>query len=123
MHRLIRYYLNGNWRVNLYGDVNFAGAKWEYKRQALRSEILQSEGPLTEDVIIEVTNQFDLAEILITATTIYLTGFDSQRESRDFIFLRDAGAQQRAALRNYRAAAYVQLAGKEIGMLKIVRRR
>lgn len=49
-----RYYLNGNWRVDLYGEISFAGAKWMYKRQTLHSELLTTDGPIEEDIIIEV---------------------------------------------------------------------
>lgn len=48
-----RYYLNGNWRVDLYGEISFAGAKWMYKRQTLHSELLTTDGPIEEDIIVE----------------------------------------------------------------------
>ncbi|XP_039260459.2 A disintegrin and metalloproteinase with thrombospondin motifs 18-like isoform X1 [Styela clava] len=48
-----RYYLNGNWRVDLYGKMNFAGTSWKYEREGTKSETLYTDGPLTEDVLIE----------------------------------------------------------------------
>ncbi|XP_039260458.2 A disintegrin and metalloproteinase with thrombospondin motifs 18-like [Styela clava] len=48
-----RYYLNGNWRVDLFGELTFAGAKWQYRRQTLENEILSTNGPIDEDLIIE----------------------------------------------------------------------
>lgn len=51
---LFRYYLNGDWRVDLYGKVEFAGAKWQYDRQIFQPEILTTEGPIDEDIVIEV---------------------------------------------------------------------
>ena len=49
-----RYYLNGNWEVNLTGEKTFAGSIWFYDRKPYKSEVLSTLGPITEDLIIQV---------------------------------------------------------------------
>lgn len=49
-----KYYLNGNWHLNSNGAYSIAGAKFIYKRSYIEPEILQSDGPLLEDVVLEV---------------------------------------------------------------------
>lgn len=48
------YHLNGQWRVNLYGKVRFAGTTWVYERKSLKGEALYTVGPLKEEITIEV---------------------------------------------------------------------
>uniref|UniRef100_H2YC19 Peptidase M12B domain-containing protein n=1 Tax=Ciona savignyi TaxID=51511 RepID=H2YC19_CIOSA len=49
-----RYYLNGNWAVDLYGETTFAGAKWFYNRKSFQSESLSTPGPLGDDLMIQI---------------------------------------------------------------------
>nr|XP_018673460.1 A disintegrin and metalloproteinase with thrombospondin motifs 18 isoform X1 [Ciona intestinalis] len=49
-----RYYLNGNWEIDLYGETTFAGAKWFYNRKSFQSETLLTPGPLGEELLIQV---------------------------------------------------------------------
>ncbi|CAK8692752.1 unnamed protein product [Clavelina lepadiformis] len=49
-----RYYLNGNWRIDLYGKKTFAGSDWKYNRRVFKSESISTSGPLKEDLIVEV---------------------------------------------------------------------
>ncbi|XP_071173065.1 A disintegrin and metalloproteinase with thrombospondin motifs 16-like isoform X1 [Mytilus edulis] len=52
-----KYYLNGNWHLNSNGAYSIAGAKFIYKRSYIEPEILQSDGPLLEDVVLEILTQ------------------------------------------------------------------
>ncbi|CAC5398713.1 A disintegrin and metalloproteinase with thrombospondin motifs 18,A disintegrin and metalloproteinase with thrombospondin motifs 16 [Mytilus coruscus] len=52
-----KYFLNGNWHLNSNGAYSIAGAKFIYKRSYIEPEILQSDGPLLEDVVLEILTQ------------------------------------------------------------------
>ena len=48
------YKLNGNWELNKEGVYNIRGTKFVYQRAYNRPESLQADGPLREDLILEV---------------------------------------------------------------------
>ena len=69
-----RYFLNGNWRVDLYGDITFAGANWQYKRETLHSELLKTEGPTDEEIVVEVSFRISyFCVIAMRISTIFVT--------------------------------------------------
>lgn len=51
---VFRYFINGNWKVDFPGEMEFAGATWKYQRKVRNSEILSTDDPIDQDIIIEV---------------------------------------------------------------------
>ncbi|KAL4235465.1 A disintegrin and metalloproteinase with thrombospondin motifs 18 [Mactra antiquata] len=51
------YYLNGNWKLNKEGVYPIAGTKFIYRRPYNYPESLVAEGPLLEDLVLEVLIQ------------------------------------------------------------------
>ena len=49
-----KYQLNGNWRLNKEGRYNIKGTKFIYRRSYNRPESLQADGPLLEELVLEV---------------------------------------------------------------------
>ena len=49
-----KYYLNGGWRLDWDGVYTFAGARFVYKRLYDKPESLYSDGPLEDDLVLEV---------------------------------------------------------------------
>ena len=49
-----KYRLNGNWKLSAEGVYNIGGAKFVYRRPYNNPESLQAEGPLLEDLVLEV---------------------------------------------------------------------
>jgi hypothetical protein len=47
------YYL-GNWHLSSDGTYTIGGAKFLYKRSYIEPEVLRSDGPLLEDLVLEV---------------------------------------------------------------------
>ena len=47
--------MNGDWEVNLTGEKTFAGGVWYYDRKPYKSEVLTTSGPISEDIIVEVS--------------------------------------------------------------------
>lgn len=52
-----KYYLNGDWQLNSEGLFTIGGAKFIYRRSYNKPESLTSEGPLLEDLVLEVLLQ------------------------------------------------------------------
>ena len=50
------YYLNGDFVIDVAQHKVMAGALFEYKRLLDGSEYLTSQGPLTEELFVEVVN-------------------------------------------------------------------
>ena len=51
-----RYYLNGNWRIDLKAPKTIAGVRWNYYRHGFLAEKMISIEPLLEDIVVEVPN-------------------------------------------------------------------
>lgn len=49
------YYLNGGWRLDSEGVYPIAGTKFIYRRPYNRAEMISAEGPLLEDLVLEVS--------------------------------------------------------------------
>ena len=49
-----KYYLNGNWHLDREGIYRIAGAKFIYRRSYNRPESLTTDGPIAEDLVLEV---------------------------------------------------------------------
>jgi hypothetical protein len=49
-----KYFLNGNWHLSSDGTYTIGGAKFLYKRSYIEPEVLRSDGPLLEDLVLEV---------------------------------------------------------------------
>ena len=49
-----QYHINGDWQLNDEGMYKVAGARFVYRRSYNMPESLRSDGPLTEDVVLEV---------------------------------------------------------------------
>ena len=49
-----KYKLNGNWELNKEGVYNIRGTKFIYRRPYNQPESLRADGPLREDLILEV---------------------------------------------------------------------
>jgi len=64
-----KYFLNGNWAVNLHGDRKFAGSQWNYNRMPYHSESLSTDGPIDQDLIIEILVVTENPGILYSYTT------------------------------------------------------
>ena len=48
------YYINGDWKLDSEGVYPIAGTKFIYRRPYNRPEMLTAEGPLLEDLVLEV---------------------------------------------------------------------
>ena len=49
-----KYLLNGDWHLNKEGLYNIQGTRFVYRRTYNKPESLEAEGPLIEDLILEV---------------------------------------------------------------------
>ena len=49
-----KYFLNGDWHLTSEGTYTIGGATFIYKRSYREPESLSSEGPTTEDIVLEV---------------------------------------------------------------------
>lgn len=58
-----KYHLNGNWKLDPEGVYNIGGTKFIYRRPYNYPESLAAEGPLLDDLVLEV-NSFCLCEII-----------------------------------------------------------
>ncbi|XP_041377041.1 A disintegrin and metalloproteinase with thrombospondin motifs 16-like [Gigantopelta aegis] len=63
-----KYYLNGGWRLDWDGVYMFAGVRFVYKRLYDKPESLSSDGPLQEDLVLEILVQGDNPGILYEYT-------------------------------------------------------
>ncbi|KAL3859814.1 hypothetical protein ACJMK2_010007, partial [Sinanodonta woodiana] len=52
-----KYYLNGNWHLSWEGVYRIGGTKFVYRRSYNKPESLKTEGPLQEDLVLEVLMQ------------------------------------------------------------------
>ncbi|OWF56393.1 A disintegrin and metalloproteinase with thrombospondin motifs 18-like [Mizuhopecten yessoensis] len=52
-----KYYLNGDWHLSTEGSYMVGGARFIYKRSYREPERLESGGPLSEDIVLELLSQ------------------------------------------------------------------
>nr|XP_039260456.1 A disintegrin and metalloproteinase with thrombospondin motifs 18-like isoform X1 [Styela clava] len=52
-HNASRYYLNGNWEIDMQKETRFAGVKWHYKRKFSQPQELITDGTITQSIVIE----------------------------------------------------------------------